>query len=124
MIVSDPKLPSDLPGLVRQLTSLWRGLSTWSRTLGMSAPGNGNVPIWNSTTGRFEPGVLSGTAPPPPSGTGLVHVTGGAQDSASLTVAALSTMLSLSGTNTGDQTSVTGNAGTATKLATARLIDG
>lgn len=30
----------------------------------------------------------------------------------------------LSGTNTGDQTSVTGNAGTATKLATARTIAG
>lgn len=30
----------------------------------------------------------------------------------------------LSGTNTGDQTSVTGNAGTATKLATARTING
>lgn len=29
-----------------------------------------------------------------------------------------------SGTNTGDQTSVSGNAGTATKLATARAIDG
>lgn len=31
---------------------------------------------------------------------------------------------SVSGTNTGDQTSVTGNAGTATKLATARAING
>lgn len=31
---------------------------------------------------------------------------------------------SLSGTNTGDQTSVSGNAGTATKLATARNING
>ena len=30
----------------------------------------------------------------------------------------------LSGTNTGDQTNVTGNAGTATKLATARTING
>lgn len=30
----------------------------------------------------------------------------------------------LSGTNTGDQTTITGNAGTATKLATARNIDG
>jgi hypothetical protein len=29
----------------------------------------------------------------------------------------------LSGTNTGDQTTITGNAGTATKLATARTID-
>ncbi len=32
--------------------------------------------------------------------------------------------LTLSGTNTGDQTSVTGNAGTATALATARNING
>ncbi len=38
-----------------------------------------------------------------------------------LVVAATS---SISGTNTGDQTSVTGNAGTATKLATARNING
>ena len=30
----------------------------------------------------------------------------------------------LSGTNSGDQTTITGNAGTATKLATARTIDG
>lgn len=32
--------------------------------------------------------------------------------------------LTLSGSNTGDQTTITGNAGTATTLATARLIDG
>jgi hypothetical protein len=32
--------------------------------------------------------------------------------------------LTLAGTNTGDQSSVTGNAGTATALATARTIDG
>jgi hypothetical protein len=32
--------------------------------------------------------------------------------------------LTLSGSNTGDQVNVTGNAGTATKLATARTIDG
>jgi hypothetical protein len=32
--------------------------------------------------------------------------------------------LTLAGTNTGDQTSVSGNAGTATALATARTIDG
>jgi hypothetical protein len=33
-------------------------------------------------------------------------------------------LAAISGTNTGDQTSVTGNAGTATKLATARAING
>lgn len=40
------------------------------------------------------------------------------------TLATLKTDLGLSGTNTGDQTSVSGNAGTATALATARNIDG
>lgn len=33
-------------------------------------------------------------------------------------------LAAITGTNTGDQTSVTGNAGTATKLATARTING
>lgn len=40
------------------------------------------------------------------------------------TPAQVKTDLGLSGTNTGDQTAVTGNAGTATTLATARNIDG
>ncbi|HEY1191064.1 MAG TPA: hypothetical protein VGE74_25750 [Gemmata sp.] len=39
-------------------------------------------------------------------------------------LATLKADLGLSGTNTGDQTSVTGNAGTATKLQTARAING
>lgn len=33
-------------------------------------------------------------------------------------------LAAITGTNTGDQTTITGNAGTATKLATARNIDG
>lgn len=41
-----------------------------------------------------------------------------------VTDAQLTVIGNTSGTNTGDQTSVTGNAGTATKLATARNIDG
>lgn len=40
------------------------------------------------------------------------------------TIAQVKSDLSLSGTNTGDQTSVTGNAGTATSLQTARTING
>jgi hypothetical protein len=43
---------------------------------------------------------------------------------ANRTIAQVKTDLSLSGTNTGDQTTVTGNAGTATALQTARNIDG
>lgn len=41
-----------------------------------------------------------------------------------VTAAELTVLGNTSGTNTGDQTSVTGNAGTATKLATARAING
>jgi hypothetical protein len=52
----DPFLPRDLPGLVRQLTTLWHGLVTWSGTLGMDAPANGEVPVWDATTGSFQPG--------------------------------------------------------------------
>lgn len=43
---------------------------------------------------------------------------------ANRTIAQVKSDLSLSGTNTGDQTSVSGNAGTATALATARSIYG
>lgn len=41
-----------------------------------------------------------------------------------VTDAELAVLANTSGTNTGDQTDITGNAGTATKLATARTIDG
>jgi hypothetical protein len=41
-----------------------------------------------------------------------------------VTAAELTVLSNTSGTNTGDQTTVTGNAGTATKLATARTING
>lgn len=41
-----------------------------------------------------------------------------------LSIATAKTLLDLSGTNTGDQTSVSGNAGTATALQTARNING
>ena len=41
-----------------------------------------------------------------------------------LTAAERTKLANTSGTNTGDQTTITGNAGTATKLQTARLING
>jgi hypothetical protein len=41
-----------------------------------------------------------------------------------ITSAELTVLGNTSGTNTGDQTTITGNAGTATKLATARAING
>lgn len=54
--------------------------------------------------------------------TGPLAVTGPTTIGGSLIVAGNASAANLSGTNTGDQTSVSGNAGTATKLATARNI--
>lgn len=48
--------------------------------------------------------------------------TAGTGDPSALSMATLKGMLDLSGTNTGDQTSVSGNAGTATALQTPRTI--
>lgn len=48
----------------------------------------------------------------------------GAATGTSLTLSGAVSGSNLSGTNTGDQTSVSGNAGTATKLQTARNING
>lgn len=50
--------------------------------------------------------------------------TGGMKYWGSATVTGTITASNLSGTNTGDQTSVSGNAGTATKLQTPRAISG
>lgn len=57
-----------------------------------------------------------------PKGAGIVSVTSGITASGS--IAASNFSGSSSGTNTGDQTTITGNAGTATKLQTARTING
>ena len=45
-------------------------------------------------------------------------------DETNATILSKLALTSISGVNTGDQTNVTGNAGTATKLATARTING
>jgi len=55
-----------------------------------------------------------------PSGTGQVVIA----SSGAMTVTGTIVASNLSGTNTGDQTSVSGNAGSATKLQTARTISG
>lgn len=64
-----------------------------------------NIPLATAVTGTL-PSARGGTGV---SNSGTLTITGSA---------------SVSGTNTGDQTSVTGNAGTATALQTARNING
>lgn len=54
--------------------------------------------------------------------TGTVQLKGNAANTSTLTIGAGA--VSVSGTNTGDQTTVTGNAGTATALQNARTIGG
>ncbi len=58
---------------------------------------------------------------PPSSIAGLVPLASGSNNGL-LTIAGFNKLATLSGTNTGDQTSVTGNAGTATALQTGRTI--
>lgn len=60
------------------------------------------------------------------SGLGLLlgKIGGGDNYHRSYSAATVKTFLNLSGTNTGDQTTITGNAGSATILQTARLING
>lgn len=58
------------------------------------------------------------------SGTVFYRKTGGSGAPEVQTLATLKTDLGLTGTNSGDQTSVSGNAGTATALQTARNING
>lgn len=71
-----------------------------------------------ATTGDY--GDLSGTPSIPSTTAGLPDST----NRRYVTDAQLTVLGNTSGTNTGDQTSVTGNAGTATALQTTRNIDG
>lgn len=79
------------------------GTGSFAATVGANAVDNTKLAdVGNSTIkGRYSPG------------------TGDPED---LTVTQVKALLNLSGTNTGDQTSITGNAGTATALQTGRTI--
>jgi hypothetical protein len=92
------------PGASKVLTSDASGNGTWQ-----TPSGGGAV---SSVAGRT--GVVTLTADDTPDGT----------TNKAYTAAEKTKLAAITGTNTGDQTSVSGNAGTATKLATARTING
>lgn len=90
-----------------------------SGTQGASGIGSGTVTSVSVTTaGGVSGSVATATSTP------AITITLGAITPSSVAAVGAVTGSNLSGTNTGDQTSVSGNAGTATALATARAIYG
>lgn len=85
----------------------------------ISGSGNGTVTTFSVTTANGVSGSVATATTTP-----AVTITLGAITPTSVAASGTVTGSNLSGTNTGDQTSVSGNAGTATALATARNING
>lgn len=89
-----------------------------------------NGDVYEQVAGSWGSPIENLTGPTGASGSGSGNVTGPASSTVGHVAMFNNTTgtlledsgLTLSGTNTGDQTSVTGNAGTATKLATGRTI--
>lgn len=96
--------------------------------LSIDAKGSGLLNIGNNSTGNvLLAGGSSDTGCTVTNSTGAFACTAGLSGTTggfSSTISASNFSGSSSGTNTGDQTSVTGNAGTATALQTARNING
>jgi hypothetical protein len=84
-----------------------------------SGGGGGTVTAVSVTTANGVSGTVASSTTTP-----AITLALGAITPSSVAASGAVTGSNLSGTNTGDQTSVTGNAGTATKLATARTIAG
>ncbi len=94
---------------------LWDG-SAWP---GGGGGGTGTVTEVSVVTANGVSGSVSNASTTP-----AITISLGSITPASVAASGTVTGSNLSGTNTGDQTNVTGNAGTATKLATARTING
>jgi len=84
-----------------------------------AAGGSGTVTSFSFVNGAGITGTVTNASTTP-----SLSLTLGAITPSSVAATGTVSGSNLSGTNTGDQTSVTGNAGTATKLATARTING
>lgn len=105
---------------------------TTARTInGVSFDGSGNITInaVDSTARVPESRTISTTAPLTGggdlSGNRTLAITAATPGAAgSMSAADKAKLDAISGTNTGDQTNITGNAGTATALLNARAIDG
>ena len=94
---------------------LWDG-AAWP---GGGSGGSGTVTSVSVVTANGVSGSVANASTTP-----AISLSLGAITPTSVAASGSVTGSNLSGTNTGDQTSVTGNAGTATALATARTING
>ncbi|MBK8477791.1 MAG: tail fiber domain-containing protein [Opitutaceae bacterium] len=113
-----PDAPANAATLAKVSESA--GAPTWN---GGAWPGGGGGSGTVTTVSITSANGISGTVAAPTI-TPAITLSLGAITPASVAAAGTVTGSNLSGTNTGDQTSVTGNAGTATALATARTING
>lgn len=93
------------------------GKLKWKNSAGTVSYGIGTVTSVSVVTANGVSGSVANATSTP-----AITLTLGAITPTSVAASGAVTGSNLSGTNTGDQTSVTGNAGTATKLATARTI--
>lgn len=105
-----PKLPNDAAKYLD-------GTGAWSTPAG--GGGSGTVTSVSVVSANGVSGSVANASTTP-----AITLSIGAIAPTSVAATGTVTGSNLSGTNTGDQTSVTGNAGTATKLETARTING
>ncbi len=92
---------------------------------GSSGSGSGTVTSFAFTNGNGIAGVVTNATSTPTLVLALQNISPtGINCTNNIVAGGTVTGSNLSGTNTGDQTTITGNAGTATKLATARKING
>lgn len=94
-------------------------LSTNGSTTSWAAAGVGSVTSVSVTTANGVSGSVANSTTTP-----AISLTLGAITPSSVAATGSVTGTNLSGTNTGDQTTITGNAGSATILQTARAING
>jgi hypothetical protein len=94
-------------------------LQTNGTTTSWAAAGAGSVTSVSVTTANGVSGSVANSTTTP-----AISLTLGAITPSSVAATGTVTGTNLSGTNTGDQTTITGNAGSATILQTARAING
>ena len=121
---SSPLVGGGAGCLAVQQNGAWRAISVGSSVGGVADGDKGDITVsssgatWAIDNGAVSLAKMAGVA----TGTVFYRKSAGTGDPEVQTLATLKADLGLTGTNTGDQTSVTGNAGTATALQSSRIF--